>query len=48
MTVTSIAAVSPNPRNTTVSSIDVTFSMPINAAASTAGALTLTDNGGPT
>ena len=48
LTVTSIAAVSPNPRNTPVSAIDVTFSEPINTSSLTAGALTLTDNGGPT
>ncbi len=35
MTVTSIAAVSPNPRNTSVSSLDVTFSQPINTTSLT-------------
>ena len=47
LTVTSIAAVSPNPRNTTVSSISVT----LNTMAGTGGfgddTLTLTVNGGP-
>ena len=46
LTVTSIAAVSPNPRNSVVSSIDVTFSEPINTSSLTSGALTLTDDGG--
>ena len=46
LTITSIAAVSPNPRNTAVSSIDVTFSEPINLTTFTDAALTLTDNGG--
>ena len=36
-----------NPRNTAVSAIDVTFSEPINTSSLAAGALTLTDNGGP-
>ena len=36
LTVTSIAAVSPNPRNTAVSSINVTFSVPINTSSPTA------------
>ncbi len=44
--VTSIAAVSPNPRNAPVSTVDVTFSEPINTASLSPGALTLTDNGG--
>ena len=47
LTVASIAAVSPDPRNSAVSSIDVTFSTPINTSSLTAGALTLTDNNGP-
>ncbi len=44
--VTSIAAVSPNPRNTAVSSIDVTFSIPINLSTFTDSSVNLTDNGG--
>ena len=32
LTVTSIAAVSPNPRNTAVTAIDITFSVPINTS----------------
>ena len=47
MTVNSITAVSPNPRNTAVSSVDVAFSVPINATSLAAGAITLTDNGQP-
>jgi hypothetical protein len=43
--VTSITAVSPNPRNSVVSSIDVTFTEPINTSSLTAGALVLTDDG---
>ena len=46
LSLTSLASVSPNPRNTAVSAIDVTFSEPINTSSLTAGALTLTDNGG--
>ena len=46
LAVSSIAAVSPSPRNSSVSSIDVTFSEPINNSSLTAGALTLTDDGG--
>ena len=45
MTVSSIAAVAPNPRNTPVSSLDVTFSSPINASSLSPGALVLTDDG---
>ena len=45
LTIASIAAVSPNPRNTAVTTIDVTFSEPVNTATLSAGALTLTDNG---
>ena len=45
MTVSSIAAVAPNPRNAIVSSLDITFSVPINTSSLTAGALTFTDNG---
>ena len=47
MTVTSVAAVSPNPRNTAVSAIDVTFSLPIDTSSLDRPPLTLTDNGGP-
>ena len=47
LTVTSIAPVSPNPRNTAVGSIGVTFSEPVNLATFTDTALSLTDNGGP-
>ena len=46
LTLTPIAPVSPNPRNTPVSSIDVTFSEPINSSTFTTSALTLSDNGG--
>jgi hypothetical protein len=46
LTVTSIAAVSPNPRNTLVSTLDVNFNEPINTNSLAAGGLTLTDNGG--
>ena len=46
-TITSITPVSPNPRNSYVTSIDVTFSEPINTSSLTSGALTLTDDGGP-
>ena len=47
-TVSSIAPVTPNPTNTPVSSVDVTFSKPINTSTFTTADLTLTDNGGPT
>ncbi len=43
---TSITAVSPNPRNTAVSSVDVTFSEPVNLSSFTTSTLTLTDDGG--
>ncbi len=43
----SIAAVAPNPRNTPVSTVDVTFNEPVNLTTFTTSALTLTDNGGP-
>ncbi len=46
LSISSIAAVSPNSRDTAVASIDVTFSEPINSINPGAGALTLTDNGG--
>ena len=45
MTVSSIATVAPNPRNTSLSALDVTFSAPINTMSLTPGALLLTDNG---
>ncbi len=44
-TITAISPVSPNPRNTPVSTIDVTFSRQINLNTLIAG-LTLSDNGG--
>ena len=44
--VSSISAVSPNPRNTPVSTIDVTFSEPVGTWRLQHSALTLTDNGG--
>ena len=47
LSVNSFTPVSPNPRNTYVSSIDVTFSEPINTSSLVTGALTLTDDGGP-
>ena len=40
-------AVAPNPRNSAVGSVDVTFSEPINPSTFTTANLTLTDNGGP-
>ena len=43
----SVEVISPNPRNSAVSTIDVTFSAPINTGSLTPGALTLTDDGGP-
>jgi hypothetical protein len=46
-TITSIAAVSPNPTNAPVSSIDVTFSRAMTIGALASGAVTLTDNGNP-
>ncbi len=47
LTVTAIAAISPNPRTTPVSTVDVTFNVPIETSSPTAGAVTLTDNGNP-
>jgi uncharacterized repeat protein (TIGR01451 family) len=44
--ISSITPVSPNPRNTAVSDIDVTFDEPINLGTFTRSALTLTNNGG--
>ncbi len=46
LSVSSITPVSPSPRNSYVSSIDVTFSEPIDTGSLVAGALTLTDDGG--
>ena len=46
LAVTSLAAVSPNPRNSTVSSIDVTFNRPLELTVYSNSAITLTDNGG--
>lgn len=45
MAVTSIASVSPNPLNTDVSSLEVTFNQPIDTSSLAPGAITLTDNG---
>ena len=47
LSVTTIIAISPNPRTTPVSTVDVTFSLPIDTSSPTAGAVTLTDNGNP-
>ncbi len=47
LSLTSLASVSPDPTNTAVSSVDVTFSEPINTSSLTDGALILTDNDGP-
>ncbi len=46
LTSTSIASVTPNPRNAIVSAIDVTFSVPIDTSSLAPGALTMTDDGG--
>ncbi|MFI5455748.1 MAG: choice-of-anchor Q domain-containing protein [Isosphaerales bacterium] len=46
LTLTSIASVA-SPRNTPVSSLEVTFDQPINLGTFTDSALALTDNGGP-
>ncbi len=46
LAVMSIATVSPDPRNSVVSSIDVTFNEPVKPGTFTRSALTLTDNGG--
>ena len=46
-TISSVAAVTPNPRNTPVDSVDVTFSKAINPNTFTTADLSLTDNGGP-
>ncbi len=45
LSISSIAAVSPNPRHTPVSTIDVTFNLPIDTSSPTTDAVTLTDNG---
>ncbi len=45
--ISSVAAVTPNPRNTPVDSVDVTFSEAINPTTFTTADLSLTDNGGP-
>jgi hypothetical protein len=45
--VTSLTGVAPNPRNTPVWTVDVTFSEPVNLATFTPSDLSLTDNGGP-
>ena len=45
LTVSSFTPVSPNPRNTPVSFVDVTFTLPIDTSSPTANAVTLTDNG---
>jgi RHS repeat-associated protein len=45
--ISSIAAPAPNPRNTPVDSVDVTFSEAINSSTFTTANLSLTDNGGP-
>ena len=45
LTITSISPVSPNPRNTTVATIDVTFSESIDPSTLTSSDLTLTQNG---
>src|SRR5262249_6698229 len=47
LTLLSVGPVAPNPRNESVSTINVTFSEPINLATFTTNALALTDNGGP-
>ncbi len=46
LAVNSITAVSPNPRHTAVSSVDVTFSEPVDLTTFTYADLTLTDNNG--
>ena len=44
LTITSLASVSPNPRNSAVSSVDLNFSEPVNTSSLTSGALVLTDD----
>ncbi len=45
MTVTSIDSVSPDPRNTSVPTLNITFSLPIDTSSLAPGAIALTDNG---
>ncbi len=45
LSISSITAVSPNPRSTPVSAVQVTFSVPINTGSPTSNAVTLTDDG---
>ncbi len=47
VSVTSIAAVTPKVRNTPVSTVAVTFSIPVNPSTFSASTLTLTDNSNP-
>ena len=47
LTVSSFTPVSPNPRNTPVSFVDVTFTLPIDTSSPTPGAVTLSNNGNP-
>ncbi len=47
LSVSSIASVTPNPRKTPVSTIDVTFDMPINTTGLATAAVTVTDNDKP-
>ena len=47
LSLSSISAVAPSRRHTSVSSIDVTFSEPVNLSTFTDAALMLSDNGGP-
>ncbi len=47
LTVSSVAAVAPNPRNTLVSDVSVSLSMAANSAGFDYHAVTLTDNNGP-
>jgi hypothetical protein len=46
LTAISITAFAPNPRNTPISTAQVTFNQPVNLTTFTSSALTLTDNGG--
>src|SRR5262249_55064426 len=47
LAINSIASVSPNPRNTPLSSLNVTFNLPIDVNNISSSAVTLTDNGNP-
>jgi hypothetical protein len=47
LTITAVAAVAPDPRTTPVSTIDVTFSEPVDPSTFDDQDLSLTDNGGP-